>query len=82
VPAGQVRDLGVIQGLVGSAIGNLLSSTSFPADTAAVFTYDDREFGQRTFLALNDGIAGFRPQSDGILEITGYSGNLSALALI
>jgi hypothetical protein len=82
VPAGQVRDLGVIQGLVGSAIGNLLSSSSFPADTAAVFTYDDREFGQRTFLALNDGIAGFRPQSDGILEITGYSGNLSALALI
>lgn len=82
VAAGQVRDLGVIQALVGTAIGNLLGSTAFPADTAAVFTYDDRDFGKRTFLALNDGIAGFRPQSDGILEITGYSGNLSALALI
>lgn len=82
VPAGQVRDLGEIQALVGAAIGNLLSADVFPADTAAVFTYDDRDFGRRTFLALNDGVAGFRPQSDGILEITGYTGNLSALALV
>jgi hypothetical protein len=82
VPAGLIRDLGKIQGLVESAISNLLSPTSFPASTAAVFSYEDRDFGARTFLAVNDDIAGFRAQSDGVLEITGYTGNLKALALI
>lgn len=82
VPAGLIRDLGKIQGLVESAISNLLSPTSFPAYTAAVFSYEDRDFGARTFLAVNDDIAGFRAQSDGVLEITGYTGNLKALALI
>jgi hypothetical protein len=82
VPVGQVRDLGQLQGLVSSAIGNLLTTSAFPANSAAIFRFNDFDFGSRTFLAINDGIAGFRPQTDGIIEITGYTGNLTALSLV
>jgi hypothetical protein len=82
VPVGQVRDLGQLQGLVSSAIGNLLTPTAFPANAAAIFRYNDFDFGSRTFLAINDGVAGFKPQTDGIIEITGYSGNITAMSLI
>ena len=36
----------------------------------------------RTFLALNDATAGFSATTDGILEITGYSGSLANLAVV
>jgi hypothetical protein len=82
VSVGLIRDLGEVNGLVASSIGNMLSAIAFPAYSAAVFSYDDRVFGARTFLAINDGVAGFRPQNDGILEITGYSGNIAELGII
>ena len=36
----------------------------------------------RTFLALNDGTAGFLATTDAIVEITGYSGSLANLAVV
>jgi serralysin len=35
----------------------------------------------RTFLAINDALAGFKASSDSVIEITGYSGNLDTLAI-
>ncbi|MFM7408893.1 MAG: bluetail domain-containing putative surface protein, partial [Cuspidothrix sp.] len=34
-------------------------------------------FGQRTFVAINNAIAGFNPQADSIIEITGLTGVLT-----
>jgi hypothetical protein len=74
--------LGSVSELSASAITALLTPASFPALTrtstggAASFT-----FGTRTFLAINDGVAGFSAASDSILEITGYSGNLGQLKI-
>ena len=45
------------------------------------FTFADTT-GMRTFIALNDGVAGFSASNDAIVEITGYSGSLSNLAVI
>ncbi|WP_457767374.1 Ig-like domain-containing protein [Cyanobium sp. ULC082] len=73
---------GAVSDLSAAAIGAVLTPASFPALTttsvggAATFT-----FGTRTFLAINDGIAGFSATSDSILEITGFSGNLNQLKI-
>jgi hypothetical protein len=40
-----------------------------------------RDFN-RTFLAINDSIAGFQQDKDAIIEITGFSGKLTDLAII
>jgi hypothetical protein len=73
---------GAITQLSAAAIGAVLTPASFPAltttslDSAATFT-----FGTRTFLAINDGVAGFSAATDSILEITGVSGNLGQLQM-
>ena len=36
----------------------------------------------RTFIALNDGNAGFQASNDNIVEITGYTGNLNNLGIL
>ncbi len=36
----------------------------------------------RTFLVLNDAVAGVQASSDALIEITGFSGNLNALAIL
>jgi len=82
VAAADVRNLGTIQALSTTHLGRLLSAVDFPAFGGAVFTYQDAAVGERTFLALNDRRAGFSSRTDAILEITGYSGNLSDLAVI
>ena len=65
--------------LTSTAIGNLLNSSgSFMANGAAVFSHGGMN-GKRTFLALNDGVAGYSETEDAIIEITGYSGNISQL---
>jgi hypothetical protein len=38
--------------------------------------------GDRTFLALNDSQLGFQAGKDLIVEITGYTGSLSNLAIV
>lgn len=82
VSAEDMRNLGTIQALSTTHLGRLLTPADFPAFGAAVFTYQDASAGERTFLALNDRRAGFSSRTDAILEITGYSGSLSNLAVI
>jgi serralysin len=77
VITGKVRQLGTVSSLSQSAIQQVLTTSQFVANGAASFT-----FGSRTFLALNDAIAGFNSSRDSIIEITGYSGNLGQLGII
>ncbi|MCU0545697.1 MAG: hypothetical protein MUE44_26605 [Oscillatoriaceae cyanobacterium Prado104] len=74
IAADQIAKLGSVASLEAEAIGTLLSASAFEADRGATFS-----FGNRTFLALNDGNAGFAASTDAILEITGFSGNLDNL---
>ena len=46
--------------------------TAFPSNTASLLTC-----GYQTFVAINDGTAGFDPTKDAIVEITGYQNLLS-----
>jgi hypothetical protein len=77
--------LGSVSALNAAAIGELLSPAAFPAFTTissggvAAFTFNDPSAGIRTFLAINNGIAGFSATTDAVFEISGYSGNLSSL---
>ena len=83
IAPGQVRDLKQIQALSTTNISQLLSSTAFPASSAAVFRQMDPQIGERTFLALNDKTAGFDAKTDALIEITGYSGgSLSSIQII
>jgi hypothetical protein len=81
--ARELQELGRLQALTFNDIGNLLNAgTNFKANSASTFTYDDQMFGSRTFLALNDSNAKFSSLTDSIIEITGYSGDLSLLAVV
>jgi Ca2+-binding RTX toxin-like protein len=77
--------LGSVSALNATAISALLTPAAFPAFTTtstggvAAFSFNDPTAGSRTFLAINNDVAGFQSASDAILEITGYSGNLSSL---
>jgi hypothetical protein len=82
VASGQIKDLGTIQALSTTHLGKLLSSAAFPALGAAVFRQQDPQIGERTFVAINDGRAGFSSRTDALIEITGYSGSLSSLAIV
>jgi len=73
--------LGTVSDLTQSAIQAVLTSTSFAKSGAATFTFGSGST-TRTFLALNDSTAGFSATSDALVEITGYSGLLSNLAVI
>ena len=55
----------------------MLTTTAFTPFKAVAFTY-----GNQTFLALNDKTAGFSSTSDTLIDITGYSGSLSNLAIV
>lgn len=46
------------------------------------FTTLDPAAGLRSFLAVNDGKAGFQALSDSVIEITGNTGNLTLLAVV
>lgn len=74
------RQLGMVKTLDVAGIGALLSSKTFAKNGASTFTFGDGG-NLRTFLALNDGRAGFNASSDSVIEITGYTGNLSTLAI-
>ena len=76
-----VRQLGGVQSLAAEDIGQVLNNQMFGADRAATFTLGTGS-SSRTFLALNDNQSGFQANSDSIVEITGFSGNLNNLAII
>jgi hypothetical protein len=83
VNARELQELGRLQALTFNDIGNLLNTgTNFKANGASTFTFDDQAFGSRTFLALNDTNARFSSLTDSIIEITGYTGDLSLLSAV
>jgi endoglucanase len=81
VAASAVRQLGRAASLTPTAVAAVLTPAAFAANGAATFSIP-ASGGTRTFLALNDGVAGFQSANDAIVEITGYSGALSALAIV
>ena len=77
IAAAFVKKLGNVIALTESAIQQVLTPTSFESNGASTF-----KFGNRTFLGLNDSKAGFSAGTDSVIEITGYSGNLSDLKIL
>ncbi|MCG9890140.1 MAG: hypothetical protein MH252_03550 [Thermosynechococcaceae cyanobacterium MS004] len=75
VSAANLLQLGAVATFDGAGITAILGA--LPAFRAATFT-----FGAQTFLALNDGTAGFSASADTIVEITGFSGRLDRLAVV
>ncbi|WP_414570071.1 bluetail domain-containing putative surface protein [Nostoc sp. CCY 9925] len=75
VSAANLAELGAVSGLTQTAISAVLTNSSFVANRAATFS-----FGSRTFVALNNDTAGFST-SDAVIEITGFSGSLTSLAI-
>lgn len=76
-----VRNFGSVRSLNAGDLGQVLNNRSFGANLAASFSLGSG-IGTRTFLALNDNRAGFQANSDMVIEITGYSGNLSDLQIV
>ncbi|MBR8831421.1 MAG: hypothetical protein N5P05_000906 [Chroococcopsis gigantea SAG 12.99] len=75
--AASVAELGTVSGLTETEIASLLNATNLPANRAATFTFESR-----TFLGLNNATAGFSAATDAIVEITGYTGDITALAIV
>ncbi|HEY9737386.1 MAG TPA: ExeM/NucH family extracellular endonuclease [Trichocoleus sp.] len=80
ISAASVAKVGAAASLSAADIGAVLTASSFAANGAAVFTLGSGS-GTRTFVALNDGAAGFSASTDAVIEITGYSGSINALAI-
>ncbi len=81
VNAAGLAELGRVSTLTQDAIDDVLTSGQFVATGAATFILGARDF-TRTFLAINDSVAGFQQDKDAIIEITGFSGKLTDLAII
>jgi len=62
---------GAVATLDNAGIIAKLTTANFGTNSAAQFT-----FGTRTFVAINDAIAGFSQTTDAIIEITGLTGTL------
>ena len=63
--------MGVVTTLDNTGITTKLTTANFGANSAAQLT-----FGSRTFVAINDAIAGFSQTTDAIIEVTGLTGTL------
>jgi Ca2+-binding RTX toxin-like protein len=81
VTAANIAKVGAVTALTQAGIATKLTNSTFGVNGAAVFTLETAA-NTRTFLALNDLNAGFSFNSDAIIEITGYSGNLNSLAIV
>jgi serralysin len=77
VTAANLAELGGVTALTQGGISAVLTNTSFAANRAATFS-----FGSRTFLALNNGTAGFQEAGDAVIEISGFTGSLTTLQII
>lgn len=78
---GQVNQLTEVADLNASTLSQHLSSQLFSANGAALFSYNDST-GERWFLALNDSTAGFSSTRDALIEITGFTGDLSNFQIL
>jgi Ca2+-binding RTX toxin-like protein len=82
VSAFNLTKLGTVgTSLTSTKIESLLTTTAFTANGAAAFSFGSGT-GLRTFVALNDAVAGFQAGTDGIVEITGYTGLLANLQIM
>lgn len=81
VTAANVRELGAVSSLEATGIAAVLTSTTFLANRAASFTLGS-EAATRTFVALNNAQNGYQASLDSVIEITGYRGNLTDLAIL
>jgi len=81
VTAANLRELGTVTALTQKGISAVLTTATFVRKGAATFSFVDGG-ATRTFLALNNDTAGFQAASDAIVEISGYSGTLTSLAII
>jgi serralysin len=81
VSAANTKELGTVATLDQAGISTVLTTAVFGANQAATFSFGAGA-SARTFLALNDAVAGFSSTSDGIIEITGYTGLLTNLAIV
>jgi endoglucanase len=81
VAAAQVARLGAVAALNEAALATLLTAQRFLPNKAATFTLGSGPT-TRSFVALNDGTAGFQAANDGLIEITGYSGDLRGLGVV
>lgn len=79
VTAGNFYNAADLTDLEAATIANALTAETFGSHGGAYFT---TEGGARTFVALNDGTAGFDASSDTIIEITGYTGDIGSLTVI
>jgi Ca2+-binding RTX toxin-like protein len=77
IAAAFVKKLGNVIALTEAAIQQILTPTTFESNGASTF-----KFGDRTFLGLNDATAGFSARTDSVIDITGYTGNLSNLKIM
>ena len=80
VSAQNLRELGRVTALTQAGIAQVLTPTSFPALAAATFSFGSNQ-SVRTFLAINDGFAGFDASKDSLVELTGFTGKLSNLSI-
>ena len=81
VTTANLRELGTVSALTQAGISAVLTSSTFVRNGAATFSFGTGP-SARTFLALNDGTAGYSSTSDGLIEITGFTGSLTNLAVI
>jgi hypothetical protein len=81
VSAANINKLGSVAALDAQSISTVLTSSYFAANKAATFSYADPSGTLRSFLALNNGVAGFSASTDAIVEITGYIGSLNNLQI-
>jgi serralysin len=81
VSAVNLLQLGTVASLNVSDIQAVLTSSVFVAKGGATFTLGSGK-SQQTYLALNDDINGFSALTDAVIEITGYKGNLTSLAVV
>ncbi|MGD1930636.1 MAG: bluetail domain-containing putative surface protein [Leptolyngbyaceae cyanobacterium] len=95
IAAGAVQEVGTVATLNPEKIEEVLTEETFASEGAATFTIEgvltedlSASMGaaakpeDRTFLALNDEVAGFQAANDAVIEITGYSGSLANLVII
>ena len=75
------KELGTVATLDQAGISALLTTKVFGTNQAATFTFGS-VIGVRTFLAFNDATTGFSSTSDGLIEITGYTGLLTNISIV
>lgn len=77
-----IQNLGAISSLDEAAVVAFLAGRRLESHGASIFVYNDSVEGDRTFLAINDRSVGFNAAIDNIVEITGYSGNITGLGIV